>query len=123
MIRRLLVYALLIAGSLVFAWPFIWMVGTSVKLERELFGNRLSVLPQRPIPRAKSPYLDDRIIGDVSGPNRDEAIAMIEGQLRSQAWPSEIDGNIAIKQTARGIDQRLLASLPYEPCSESIHEL
>ena len=60
MMRRLLIYVLLFAGSLLFAWPFIWMVGTSIKLDREVLSNRSSVLPEQPIPRSKSPYLDDR---------------------------------------------------------------
>src|SRR5881397_3554760 len=75
MMRRLLIYVLLIAGSLLFAWPFIWMAGTSVKLEREVLSNRARAFPERPIPRVKSPYLDDRLFSQVTGPHRDKAIA------------------------------------------------
>ncbi|PYK90292.1 MAG: hypothetical protein DME40_08540, partial [Verrucomicrobia bacterium] len=70
MMRRLLIYVLLIAGSLLFAWPFIWMAGTSVKLEREVLSNRARAFPERPIPRVKSPYLDDRLFSQVTGPHR-----------------------------------------------------
>jgi multiple sugar transport system permease protein len=123
MMRRLLVYVLLIAGSLVFAWPFIWMAGTSFKLEREVLSNRSRVFPQRPIPRAKSPYLDDRLFSKVTGPRRDEAIAIIEEQVRSHAWLSAIDNAVAPQQAARGIYERLLGSIPYERWSESSEQL
>ena len=121
--RRLLVYVLLIAGSLVFAWPFIWMAGTSFKLEREVLSNRSRVFPQRPIPRAKSPYLDDRLFSQVTGPRRDEAIAIIEEQVRSHVWLSAIDNAVAPQQAARGIYERLLGSIPYERWSESSEQL
>jgi len=123
MIRRLLVYVLLIAGSLLFAWPFIWMAGTSVKLEREVLSNRSSVLPERPIPRSRSPYLDDRLFVQAGGPHRDEAIAIVEEQLRGHIWPSNIDPEFARKQMARGIYQRLLMSIPYERWSDSSEQL
>ena len=61
--RTLLIYALLIIGSLVFIWPFLWMAATSAKLDRELFGETLRLLPERPIPRWQSPSLDDRPFG------------------------------------------------------------
>jgi multiple sugar transport system permease protein len=123
MMRRLLVYVLLIAGSLVFAWPFIWMAGTSFKLEREVLSNRSRVFPQRPIPRAKSPYLDDRLFSQVTGPRRDEAIAIIEEQVRSHVWLSAIDNAVAPQQAAQGIYERLLGSIPYERWSESSEQL
>jgi multiple sugar transport system permease protein len=123
MMRRLLVYVLLVAGSLIFAWPFVWMIGTSIKLEREVLSNRSSVLPERPIPRSKSPYLDDRLFVPAGGPHRDEAIAIVEEQLRGHIWPSSIDPEFARKQTARGIYQRLLMSIPYERWSDSSEQL
>jgi multiple sugar transport system permease protein len=123
MMRRFLVYFLLIAGSLVFAWPFIWMAGTSVKLEREVLSNPSRLLPERPIPRMKSPYLDGRMFSEVTGPRHDEAIAIIEEQIRSHAWPSERDGEVARQQTARGIYERLLGLIPYERWSDSREQL
>jgi multiple sugar transport system permease protein len=121
--RRLLIYALLFAGSLLFAWPFIWMVGTSIKLEREVLSNRSSVLPEQPIPRSKSPYLDDRTFAHADGPHRDEAIAILEEQLRSHVWPPQVDPEIARQQVARGIYERLLVLIPYERWSDSDEQL
>jgi multiple sugar transport system permease protein len=122
-VRRILIYLALAMGSLIFAWPFIWMAGTSVKLEREVLSNRSRIFPERPIPRVKSPYLDDRMFSEVTGPRRDEAIAIIKEQIGSHAWPSEIDGEIARQQTARGIYERLLGSIAYERWSESTEQL
>src|SRR6059058_4041880 len=123
MMHRLLIYVLLFAGSLLFAWPFIWMVGTSIKLEREVLSNRSGVLPERPIPQSKSPYLDERIFVPVDGPHRDEAIAILEEQLRSHVWPSNVDPEIARQQVARGIYERLLVLFPYERWSDSGEQL
>ena len=123
MMRRLLIYVLLFAGSLLFAWPFIWMVGTSTKLEREVLSNRSSVLPEQPIPRSKSPYLDDRMFAHADGPHRDEAIAILEEQLRSHVWPPQVDPEIARQQVARGIYERLLVLIPYERWSDSGEQL
>jgi multiple sugar transport system permease protein len=123
MMRRLLIYVLLFAGSLLFAWPFIWMVGTSIKLEREVLSNRSSVLPEQPIPRSRSPYLDDRMFAHADGPHRDEAIALLEEQLRSHVWPPQIDPEIARQQVARGIYERLLGLIPYERWSDSREQL
>jgi multiple sugar transport system permease protein len=123
MMRRLLTYVLLFAGSLLFAWPFIWMVGTSIKLEREVLSNRSSVLPEQPIPRSKSPYLDDRMFAHADGPHRDEAIAILEEQLRSHVWPPQVDPEIARQQVARGIYERLLGLIPYERWSDSGEQL
>src|SRR5438552_17141916 len=119
MIRRFIIYALLTFGSLLFAWPFIWMVGTSIKLEREVLSNRSSVLPEQPIPRSKSPYLDDRMFAHADGPHRDDAIAILEEQLRSHVWPPQVGPEIARQQVERGIYERLLVLIPYERWSES----
>jgi len=123
MIRRFIIYALLTFGSLLFAWPFIWMVGTSIKLEREVLSNRSSVLPEQPIPRSRSPYLDDRMFVHADGPHRDEAIAILEEQLRSHVWPPQVDPEIARQQVARGIYERLLGLIPYERWSDSREQL
>src|SRR5205814_8368531 len=121
--RRLFIYVLLFAGSLLFAWPFIWMVGTSIKLEREVLSNRSSVLPERPIPRSRSPYLDDRMFAHADGPHRDEAIAILEEHLRSHVWPPDVDPEIAGQQVARGIYERLLGLIPSERWSDSREQL
>ena len=60
MIRRILIYGALLVGALIFAWPFFWMAAVSAKLDREMFGD-VRMLPERPIPRVQSPYVDDQL--------------------------------------------------------------
>lgn len=55
---RTLVYGLLVAGAIVFSFPFLWMVGTSIKVRREMAAARLRVMPMAPRPRDRSPYID-----------------------------------------------------------------
>ncbi len=112
--RTLLIYALLIVGSLVFIWPFLWMAATSTKLDRELFGETLRLLPQRPIPHLQSPYVDDRLFEDLHGPRLEDAVRLIEEQLGrlNFAWPNDLDRADLQHQTARGIYARLLSIVP-----------
>ena len=114
--RPLLIYLLLLGGSLVFVWPFLWMAATSAKLDRELFGEAMSLWPQRPIPRLQSPYIDDRLFDNLKGPHLAEAVAMIEKDLASSdySWPNDVDRPDLLRQTARGIYARLLTVLPGE---------
>ncbi len=115
MMRRIFIYGLLLLGTIVFAWPFLWMAATTAKLDRELFaGNRL--LPERPIPRQHSPYVDDRLFADVNGPRMEEALVVIEQQLAAAdyTWPADVDRALLQRQTARGIYQKLANILPAE---------
>ncbi len=115
-LRPLLIYLLLIGGSLVFIWPFLWMVATSAKLDRELFGETMRFWPQRPIPRLQSPYIDDRLFDDLQGPHQEEVVAMIEQDLAAidYAWPNDVERQTLLRQTARGVYAKLLTVLPGE---------
>ena len=53
-------YLLLAAGSALFILPFLWMVGTSFKLEREMSSTDLKFMPETPVPAQTSPYYDIR---------------------------------------------------------------
>lgn len=56
--RILVIYGLLLGGGVVFSLPFVWMVGTSFKVDREMFGEQIRLMPIRPAPARASPYLD-----------------------------------------------------------------
>jgi multiple sugar transport system permease protein len=116
MIRRVLIYATLLAGAVVFAWPFLWMAFTSAKLERELFSEHPAGWPQAPRPVLRSPYMDDRIFANVDGPRRDEALPMIESNLRSKnyALPQDLDEGQLVKHVGLGIYQHCLTVFPSE---------
>ena len=50
----------LIAGALVFSFPFLWMISTSVKLRREMAADkmeRMTFIPETPRPQTRSPYI------------------------------------------------------------------
>ena len=124
-LRLPLIYFLLVAGSVVFVWPFLWMAATSAKLDRELFSESLTVWPERPIPRLQSPYLDDRLFENLRGPRLEEAVGLIEKALGAvdYSWPADLSRNELLHQTARGIYGRLLNILPGEDWELSHDEL
>ena len=112
--RHIIIYGALIVGSLIFVWPFLWMAATSAKLDRELFGDRIRLFPQAPLPRAYSPYIDERFFADVQGPRLGESLAIIERRLASESvdWPLGLDRALVLKQTARGLYKKLMTLLP-----------
>jgi multiple sugar transport system permease protein len=57
---RVLLHAVLIGGAALFSLPFIWMVGTSMMNEQEMFRPGVHFLPKPPQPRRQSPYLSDQ---------------------------------------------------------------
>jgi len=95
--RHAWIYALLLGGSVIFAWPFLWMAMTSVKVDREMFGEKIHLFPQRPIPQLQSPYLDERFYRDVTGQRMDELLPLLDQQSPA---------------IARGVFKRLQMTLP-----------
>jgi ABC-type glycerol-3-phosphate transport system permease component len=75
------IYVLLIVGAIIFSWPFLWMATTSIKIDREMFGEKIHLWPHRPIPQVKSPYIDQRFYNDVTGKHMEELLATIEADL------------------------------------------
>lgn len=123
--RAFWIYALLIGGSIVFIWPFLWMATTSVKLDREMFAEKVHLWPQQPVPRVKSPYIDQRWFRDVSGPRMAELLPKIEEHLGAMdfPWPGDVDRATAIKQTARGVYKKLTTVLPLDFWKAPLPEL
>lgn len=112
--RQSWVYALLIGGALIFSWPFLWMAFTSVKVDRELFGEKIRLFPQRPIPHLRSPYVDTRHFQDVEGPRREELLPVIERALAAwdYPWPDGLDRDTLQREAARGVFKRLQDTVP-----------
>jgi len=112
--RRAWIYVLLIVGTIIFSWPFLWMATTSVKADREMFVEQMHVWPQRPIPQIKSPYIDTRYYNDVTGKHLGELLPVLEAHLQKMdyAWPPEIDRAAAIRLVARGAFQKLQNTMP-----------
>ena len=55
-------HTILVLGALLFSFPFIWMILTSFKMDKEVFREGASLLtrmtPRIPDPRPHSPYID-----------------------------------------------------------------
>jgi multiple sugar transport system permease protein len=113
--HQLLVYVLLIAGAIAFAFPFIWMTSSSMKVDREMFSEDLKVLPMAPRPMAKSPFVDDAYYASLpaTGPGA-ELLPELEKLVAASGFefPANVDANVARAQVARGLYSRLSKRLP-----------
>lgn len=56
--ERIVTYGALVAGCVVFAFPFAWMILTSFKVPREMSTESLRLSPSIPRVRMLSPYID-----------------------------------------------------------------
>ena len=50
----------LLAGSVLFAFPFVWLVTTTFKGDEEIFSERINWVPEIPFYSPSSPYIDQR---------------------------------------------------------------
>ncbi len=144
-LRNFCIYALLLGGAIIFAWPFLWMATTSVKVDREMFAEKIRLWPQRPIPVVKSPYIDERFFRDVPEKRRDELLPILEHHLKqlrdtnivevmngrfgtnlspsSSIFPSGRYSDVTIKQAARGVYKKLTFTLPVTLWEEPLEKL
>jgi multiple sugar transport system permease protein len=72
-------HAALLIGSIIFALPYVWLLGTSWKLDKEVMSEEISLMPQRPIPRSQSPYIDERHFPEIEAPE-------FVGRHRWEGW-------------------------------------
>ena len=113
--RWLLVYGLLAGGSVLFALPFVWMIGTSFKVDREMFGERITFFPMRPVPARASPYLDARYFPSPPHGIYEESRPLIQASLRGLdlGLPDHLaDREKALDILAPGLFQRLQQVTP-----------
>ncbi len=112
--KRLVVYSLLIAGSIVFCWPLLWMAFSSVKAGSELFARKQHFLPETPAPQLKSPFVDQHSFPDLDGRRQAEMLNWMESAIRPQvaSLAPDLEPESATRQLARGAYLRLSDSLP-----------
>ena len=67
--QRITLHVVLIGGSLLFLLPYLWLLGTSWKLDKELQREEINIFPMAPIPRTKSPYIDERTFSEMQRPD------------------------------------------------------
>ncbi|HRX86529.1 MAG TPA: carbohydrate ABC transporter permease [Phycisphaerae bacterium] len=128
-----LLHFVLIFGSLVFALPYFWLVGTSWKLDKEVQSEQITILPQKPEPRLVSPYIDERQFPDLEKPEdlgRHRWAEWMQEVLQRElgatvdAWIAQGDDRLAgldheklRTELIQGAFQRLKNVLPYDAWS------
>lgn len=124
--RSSILHLALLGGSLVFALPYAWLVGTSWKLDKEVQSAQIHILPQKPVPATVSPYVDARQFPPIARPEpvsraawngwmKDAVEAEIATAIR--AWHDERARPLpaeAVRQAlANGVFARLTSLIPY----------
>jgi len=113
--RITLIYGLLIVGSLIFTFPFVWMAATSMKVDRELFTDReLRVSPIPPRPRQRSPYVDDAYFPRSEDKRAHRLAGEIEKLVHAAKYPFSADFSRADaeREVAYGLYKRMAARIP-----------
>lgn len=113
-LRSALVYLLLIGGSLVFMWPFLWMIMASFKTDREMFAADAGFFPSVPNPPEVSPFLADAGNHPRQAVLSDTENSLLEELVTAQnwTWPEPVDGGEAAALVKERIRGRLVALLP-----------
>ncbi|MDB5327560.1 MAG: sugar transport system permease protein, partial [Phycisphaerales bacterium] len=112
---RLFLYGTLIFGAIVFSFPFVWMASSSVKVDRELYSDELTIRPLKPSATAVSPWIDKDYYARLPGTAERQAdvLPALEKLAAPQMEvPAGINGGELSKQVARGVYQRLSRLLP-----------
>lgn len=111
---KAMVYILLAGGSVIFCWPLLWMAGTSMKMDKELFNGKLRLSPVQPLAREKSPYVDERAFEGKEGKRKDELLKVLEAHIATfkGVWPEDVDRASMNRVLAIGAYDRLLNMLP-----------
>jgi multiple sugar transport system permease protein len=128
--KSAVLHGVLAGGSIVFALPFLWLVGTSWKLDKEVQTEEITIFPQRPIPRLYSPYVDERHFPEISRPEfvgRHRWDAWVKTALEEEigravdAWQDErtaaLGPAVLREELIQGVFHRLRNLLPAEAWS------
>ena len=93
-----------VMGAVVFCWPLLWMVFTSVKPDRELFARKMH-LSGNPGGPEQSPYVDEHSFRDLEGEWSADLLPVLEAEIRPQAKALDpnLDQDVLTQQLARGV--------------------
>ncbi len=114
-IRQTFLYATLLAGTAVFSLPFLWMIGTSFKVEREMAGSsELSFVPETPRPAQKSPYLDANLVPASRLHGLEAHADILRELIQERGLPEEMpgDADAGMELLIRGVYARLRRFVP-----------
>ena len=124
--RVLTIYGLLLGGAVLFSLPFVWMIGTSMKVDREMYTEDIRLFPMRPIPAAVSPYIDDRFYEQPDHDRYERARPVIEAVLQGHAFrlPEYVhDRERVVEIVVPGLYERLWQTMPRALWQESDERL
>ena len=113
-LRSAWIYALLLGGAVIFAWPLAWMLLTSLKTEREISSPTAGVLPETPHRHAQSPYVDQTWFPAPATRAARELLPAVEQQLRQSqpAWPAGLNHEQLYSAVARGLVKKFSLTQP-----------
>ena len=122
-IYKVAMHAALLAGGVLFAFPFVWLVTTTFKGDEEVFSERMNWIPKIPHYSSTSPYLDQRAYDEMRPPTgRDKrGWWASEQMLRDRLWEraQELAPELGIdlppeaqEQVARGLWVHVRDTLP-----------
>ncbi len=112
-LRNSLVYLLLAAGSLVFMWPFIWMLMASFKTDREMFASDGGLFPKIPDPPAASPWLarpGEAAVRPLPAETREVVLGILRAQ--NWSWPATLQASEGEDLVLAQVWERLQPLLP-----------
>ncbi len=127
--HRGVLHAILIGGSLLFLLPYVWLLGTSWKLDKEIQQEDFNLLPQAPNPRTVSPYIDERTFGEIAPPEyadtdawdawageaiRDEIGKHVDAWRNDRASMFPLDQRRLRTELVEGVFKNVVAVLPYD---------
>lgn len=127
--QRTFLHAVLIGSSVAFLLPYVWLVGTSMKLDKEVQQLGFRITPTQPRPRDVSPYVDPRTFAferpDDIDPQRWDGWLkpMLEQEIGRaiDEWrdprAAPLDPDVLRGQLIAGVFHRVRAVLPAETWS------
>jgi ABC-type glycerol-3-phosphate transport system permease component len=104
---KALLHLALLAGAVLFAFPFVWLVTTTFKGDEEIFSERLNWVPKVPWYSPTSPYIDHRAYKPMQRPESmsREGWERLEPQLRVALWERAVglaaEANVSLPAEAR----------------------
>lgn len=111
--NKWLIYLILVLGSVMFSFPFLWLVSSSVKVDRELYTPTIRLLPQEPLPRPQSPFFEDRRLSALPGGSArvEEIVPRLESLVRERVPQLLSIAGQTPAQVTRAIAEEAYASL------------
>lgn len=81
MLRKAAIHLVLLAGCALFAFPFVWLLGTSFKADTEVFVFPPKWIPRVPTYSVKSPFVSDNVYDAPLAPE------LLPGAEWARVWP------------------------------------